>query len=282
MKIFKYLFLIVICFIISCCAQKSNKEDKKISTIDTINIIKKDTVKKIQYEIQDTISNEQPLAGNVDPSYKKIKKIKSSDLIYYKPLPIQNTHPNQTIMMNQIQIDSGRLNYIIEDTMEVGKKYIIEVSISKNLTKNEVVSKVITFKGKENSIVDTVIRITNNMEIKIIDPSGESFKIIPLSSEVQVLENKDVTIWKWSVIPLVDGENDLSVVVDVIIGETHKSYTIYDGKIHVYMKNKWFTKTMEWIENNVELVFGSVLIPLIIWLFTTYILPLFKKKKKDE
>lgn len=267
----------------SCCAQKL----KKVSSIEikkdtTVIVSIEDTIKKI-FTIEDTISYEVPYedkefeAGNVDPNYKK----KEKPIVKNPKIKIIIDTTKKVVEVNKVKIDTGRLNYVLDDTMEVDKSYVIEVSITKELSKKEVMSKVLTFRNK-NNIVDTMIRVTNEMEIKIIDPSGECFRITPISAENQVLEDGEVTIWRWNIIPLLDGENNLNIVVNVVVGNAHKSYTVYDGKIHVYMKHKWFVKTIKWIENNMEIVGGGILIPIFGWLTSAYILPLFKKKRKRD
>lgn len=285
MRLFKYVFLLFVAITVSCCIQKHKRIKSITIKQDTTIISIEDTIKKI-FTVGDTTSYEVPYedkeleerieVGSVDPNYKKnsIPKVKKPKI----KIILDTT--KKVIPTNKVEIDTGRLNYALDDTMQVGESYIIEVSITKNLSKKEVVSKVLTFKDKDN-IVDTIIRVTNEMEIKIIDPTGECFKITPISAENQFLEEGEVTIWRWSIIPLVDGNNDLNIVVNVIVGDSQKSYTVYDGKIHVYMKNKIWKTVWNFITNNMEWIGGSILVPVFGWLFTIYVLPYFKKKKRN-
>jgi len=247
------------------CSSKLKDIDQSNPNDTTISSIKNDTT-ETKKEINNDNKNSSPLIRSRNKKPEKFnfddKKILSEDVLS--------------------EIDSGRLNYLLEDTMEVGKVYIVEISISKNLSKNDVITRVRTFKGKEKNIKDTIIRITKDMEIKLIDPIGDCFKINSISDMNQIIENREVTIWRWNVIPIKDGDNDLNVVINVILGDSHKSYTIYEGKIHVFMKNKFWIKTKEFMFSNIEILIGSILVPLIGWLFTVYILPLFKKKRKNK
>lgn len=192
-----------------------------------------------------------------------------------------NLSQQSVVVKTNLDFDEGRINYVIDDTMEVGKSYVIEVSISKNLSKIESISRVPIFKRRDN-IIDTIIRIAPKMEVKLIDPTNECFTINSITSSIQPIEDRDVTIWRWNVIPLKDGNNYLTIIADVILDDVHKSMTIYDGQIHVYMKNKIWTKVANFLSKNWEFFASGILIPLSIWLFNLYILPLLKRKKGHE
>lgn len=178
---------------------------------------------------------------------------------------------------------SGRLNYVMSDTMEVGQSSVVEVSISRNMTKTEVINKVSTFRRFNNNVsevVDTIIRVTPVMVVKLQEVGTVgNFHIDTITPMRQVVEVEDttLTVWQWKVTPLKDGNKTLTLTVDLVIDGVEKNLTIYDGHIYVHMKNKmWvlignhFSKYWQWWCT-------AALFPILVWLFKTYILPRFRK-----
>jgi hypothetical protein len=101
----------------------------------------------------------------------------------------------------------GAIAYNIPDTMKVGIEYLIRLRISKKMSNNIIVG----LEG-ENNLTVRNIRVANTMEVKIIETnsSEENFKINPLSSGIQSIEDdSSYTTWEWSVRPVKSGLREL-------------------------------------------------------------------------
>jgi len=127
-----------------------------------------------------------------------------------------------------IEPPKGKLIYVINDTMQVGFTYIVDLTLSKNMTNQQVINIIDGFKNKE--LIDTLINITTEMRARLLDPSGKNFTITPITSEKQNTTNKDLLRWQWQIIPLVEGDNFLTISVDNYIDEQPQSVNIYNGK----------------------------------------------------
>lgn len=174
---------------------------------------------------------------------------------------------------------TGRLNYIMADTMEVGVTDIVSVVVSRNMTKDVVVNSVPTFRNRSR-IVDTIIRVTPEMSVRLLEiGTVGNFHIDDLTPIVQKIELEDTTLtmWQWRVTPLKDGDKVLTITVDLMIDGVEKNLNIYDGKIYVHMKNKFWVTIENFFVNYWQWICSVILIPLVIWIFKTYILPKFKK-----
>lgn len=174
---------------------------------------------------------------------------------------------------------TGRLNYIMSDTMEVGITDIVSVVVSRNMTKDVVVNSVLTFRNRSR-IVDTIIRVTPEMSVRLLEIGTiGNFHIDDLTSVVQKIEIEDTTLtmWQWRVTPLKDGDKVLTITVDLMIDGVEKNLNIYDGEIYVHMKNKFWVTIEKFLVDYWQWICSVILIPLVIWTFKTYILQKFKK-----
>jgi len=174
---------------------------------------------------------------------------------------------------------TGRLNYIMDDTMEVDIPSTISVSISNNMTKNDVI-KLPIFK-KNKILVDTIIRITPVMEVKLHEIGSHDFIVDTLTPTTQKIELQDtsITTWQWRVTPLNDGDKVLTLTVDIIIDGVRKNLSIYDGNIYVHMDNKILRTIENIFKSYWEFILTVIVIPIFIWVFNLYILPKMKKQE---
>jgi hypothetical protein len=146
------------------------------------------------------------------------------------------------------------------------------------MTKQNVIDQTPTFKNSK--VVDTTIRVTPEMSVKLqeIGTVG-NFHIDDLTPTIQKIELDDTTLtmWQWRVTPLKDGDKTLTITVDLIIGGVEKNLNIYDGKIYVHMKNKFWVSIGQFFINYWQWICSVILFPIVVWGFKTYILPKFKK-----
>ena len=199
-------------------------------------------------------SNDRQVVGSIDSSYydNAITEEMSSPLILEK-----------TIIDDIVK--EGDINFVLQDTMIVGIVNEINMTISINVDKSKIISDINTF--NEFNLKTDTIRISPLMRARLIDPTDEKFKIQPKTSEEQFLEYNDYTIWTWNVIPLEEGNNELSLVVDIIYDNRSKTIKSYDDIIYVHSDKSMIDKILYFIEMNWQYFLSTLVIPLLIWLF---------------
>jgi hypothetical protein len=273
------LFLFVLLF--GCSPTEKDNTSNNIKEFSDTKITYDTTViksKKVNYSInrdrQIAYMRADSLSGN------------KSNVITVKVKPINVTREKRVLKVSpNIEQTSknltGRLNYLVSDTMEVGVTNVVSVSISINMNKEMVISKVSTFRHYNNvitEIIDTIIRVTPEMIVRLqeIGTVG-NFHIDTITPTKQVIELSDTTLtqWQWKVTPLKDGNKVLTITVDLVIDGVEKNLNIYDGKIYVHMKNKIWITIVNFFFDNWKWLWTAIFIPLFVWLFKTYIL---KKK----
>lgn len=169
--------------------------------------------------------------------------------------------------LEPFEFTKGDINFVVKDTMVVGVITEVNMTISKNVDINRIISEVRTFNDR-NLHTDSV-RIAPVMVARLIDPSkGLNFIIAPKTSEEQFVEDGDYTKWTWDVTPLNKGNNKLSIVVDVVYDNHNKSYQVYDGVIFVYSAETTTEKIGRFIIGNWQYLLSSLLIPLLYFLYT--------------
>ena len=282
----KFLSIIVILILVGCGTSSEKR-------IETDSVPMNDTV-KVSYDT--TILQSKKVVKVQRPSAIILENYNNFDTTHIVQV-IGDDHPRRITREKRIlkvvpnlettsKNISGRLNYVMSDTMEVGQPSVVEVSISRNLTKTEVINKVSTFRRYNNNIsevVDTIIRITPVMIVKLQEVGTVgNFHIDTITPMKQVVELQDttITIWQWKVTPLKDGNKTLTLTVNLIIDGVEKNLTIYDGKIYVYMKHKVWVLIGNHFEKYWQWWCTGALFPILVWLFKTYLLPRLTKKRK--
>ena len=237
---------------------KPNKEKPKY-----INdkIIKDDEFKNVEKGETPKYINEKTIKPGGE--FKKYEKETSSKIMKYE---------KQDIVDNIVKNITGQIIYAINDTMLVGRTDKVNMAISSEIDRKKIISEVKTF-NEQNTIIEN-IRISPIMRAKLIDPTGINFKIVPISEEEQFLEDSDYTLWTWNVTPITKGNNKLLLSIDIIVKDKSKSIKVYDGTIYVYSDDTIFDKIIDFISNYWEFIVGTILIPLIIFLYDR-----FKNKK---
>ncbi len=174
----------------------------------------------------------------------------------------------------------GDITHIINDTMEFGKLYPVNLVISYKTPIDIIANDIKSFRDVNNLNTQKIL-ITPLMKAKLLDPTGNSFKITPVTDSIQQVDMEDgtYTVWQWKVIPIKGGNNELVLNVDMIIGNNKKSLKIYNDTIHV--KVKPIDKISDWIERNWQYItyIISVLGIAIGWLYKEQLVTHFKKSK---
>ena len=73
------------------------------------------------------------------------------------------------------------------------------------------------------------------------------------------------------------GNNKLAIAVDIVVNDKSKSIKVYDGEIYVYSDETFLHKVWSFIMEYLEFVVGTILIPIIIFIYTSI-----KNKKKTD
>lgn len=160
----------------------------------------------------------------------------------------------------------GDINYIMEDTMVVGKSTIVNMTISDSIDRGIIINQIESF--TEENTITTTIRIAPVMRAKLVDPSGgENFTIVPITEEEQLIENNEFTKWEWDVTPLKEGNNKLKLTVDIIIDDKTKNVEVYEDFIYVYSDKTWWNNFVDFMGENWKWFLSTLIIPLLIWLY---------------
>lgn len=164
----------------------------------------------------------------------------------------------------------GKMAYKIPDSMKIDENYPAVVTISKSLNDSILLSSLDT-----TNFVKQEIRIASRVKVLLLDETTDNFKIVPLNSDEQLVDDSTNTIWKWNVVPTEPGKNKLVVRVSVKVldklGENYKDIPVFERTIVVtstLQKTVWHFLKEYWI----YLTFGLtiILIPLIRWLSKKY------------
>lgn len=176
--------------------------------------------------------------------------------------PNNNIDQVKTITLKSIKRDTididvklGMLLYHIPDTMLREKTYTIKVRINRD-TSNKIISHDLK---KYNKL--TVIKTTSKMEVNIVDPSNESFRIVKSNSDQQLVED-EYTEWIYDVTPIKNGHLKLNLVVSIIRDENKKQIVYFDT---VFVKLNPKATMSDFISENWKWLCTTILIPLLTW-----------------
>lgn len=233
------IYLIFILFLVGCYQGKQTSDNYEY--VDSTSIQSLDTMDIPDFGV-DEIRVGDGSGGHI--STRTIQKV------------VVNTR-NSSTKINQSNF--GQIVYTIPDTMRVFSDHKVIVRISKeeglvNIEEN--------LNGK---IVKSTLRVESRMEVKIIDPTGENFKIVPINRERQLIEMGEYTQWTFNVIPLRSGRDlKLDLVVSIIIGDDSKELVYSDS---VIVKSSPTKQIKSWWESNWHWILEVMLIPVGVWIW---------------
>lgn len=265
MKVFIYIFIFI--FLVSCTTKKEtvkvNMDLKK--TKEMIQIQKEAETITIPVEEIVAISMKDEMQSN----YKEKPAMSSSKTTK------TDENKKEKFLSKIIYEDSdyGNINYVLEDTMIVGKTTAINVTISENVDQATIIEEIETF--EENNVKTIRIRISPIMRARLIDPSEENFKIVSLTPEEQIVENDQITRWEWGVTPLKKGNHKLKLTVDILQDDNCKNVEVHEDFIYVYSDKGVLESVFEFMGKNWQWFLSTLIIPLTIWLYRK------RKKSKD-
>lgn len=124
------------------------------------------------------------------------------------------------------------------------------------------------------------INTTDIVKVLLKDPSS-SFKIEEYSTEEQGLSDSTYTVWKWRVTPIKYGSHPLALLVTTKIVNSFATYytdtPVFEQYINIEITNK--DKMFKFINEHFEFVIGTIMIPLLIFVFNYFKKKYFANKK---
>ena len=248
----RYLFIFLSLLIISCTSTKNLPD----------NSPKNENVKdssKVEEEKVLMLENRRETYPNpiINPESNQIPK---------EQIPFKS---NTSSIVNT-ETNLGQVVYKVPDTMQVMKNYEVIVRISKSQTNVEIHN---NLNGK---VFHKNIKTSNKMQVELIDPTENSFKITPVNVQKQLVDST-YTEWKFNVTPLKSGTNKLDLVISIFKDDDIKQ-VVYSDDIYVRSNPKAEIKSF-WYDNW-KWVFEKMLIPLASWLFGIWLGRTTKKKRR--
>jgi hypothetical protein len=186
----------------------------------------------------------------------------SNPIVYPREIRINQSEIVRSEIKSSERSGMGQIVYNIPDTMVIYSSYKVTVRISKSESTIDIE------KNLNGRVISSTLRVESRMEVKIIDPSGENFRIVPINRERQLIEEREYTQWIFNIIPLKSGKDlKLDLVVSIIIGEDTKEI-VYTDKILV--KSNPTKQIKSWWERNWHWIIEVMLIPFGIWIWNFF------------
>lgn len=179
---------------------------------------------------------------------------------------------NTKVIKQSSELAEGRIVYKIPEVMKVRTTYKVLVRISKS---KSVVS---IYDSLQGTIMQSSIRVTETMEVKLLDISpadNKSFEIVDGNSGIQLIEDGDTyTEWSWNVTPVRVGNSRLKIVVSVIRNGNKKDI-VYEDSVEV--QKDIFVQVGFFFKKYWQVFMTAVAIPFIVFLYKRR-----KEKKKED
>lgn len=251
----KKLILLLFVFMLSCGpkpkTQEQEQEQAPVSTNSDIDeVVTYEEVEVTEPHVVSESASEVMILES-SPSPEMLEQV-SKLLVIDNDIVLQVETPPVVDYL-------GRLVYEIPSEMLKFKTYTVEVRISENKTDVSILENI-------EPIVDTTIRTSELMQVELVDPTNQSFRIVSQSSQ-QLVEPNEFTTWIFYVTPLVHGENQISVVVS-IIKDGYLKQTVYKD-IVIVQTSTWLEVTT-FFGNYWQWIIGflvGVVIPFGIWFY---------------
>ena len=250
----KYLFIFLTLIFIGCTSTKNLPDNsrKNENAKDSSKVEEKFFILENRREvIPEPIKKGESVQNSSQQIKEKIVKNNTSSIV--------NTETNL-----------GQVVYKVPDTMKVMKNYEVIVRISKSQTNVEIHN---NLNGKT---FQKSIKTSNKMQVEIIDPTGNSFKVTPVNIQKQFVDST-YTEWRFNVTPLKSGTNKLNLVISIFKDDDVKQI-VYSDDIYVRSNPKAEIKSF-WYDNW-KWFLEKLLIPLASWLFGLWLGRKIKKKRR--
>lgn len=270
----KLLIFILSIFLLFSCSNKIHKENETVYAKKMAKPVFTEEINQDSDGVPDVQEEESPEPIILESQLPESNTENSSVNVVSSTIRNENNNSQAFEQINN-EINNnttlGEISYVLNDTMIVGVITKVNMTISKNVTKEQLISEVETF--TENNLHSESIKISPVMRAKLTDPSGVNFRIIPTSNEEQIIQEGDFTLWTWNVTPLTKGDNPLILTVDIIIGNKSKTIPVFDSKIYVYSNEKIIEKILGFLNENWKYFLSSLIIPFLVFLY---------KKRQDK
>ena len=137
------------------------------------------------------------------------------------------------------ELSTGKILFNPPEEMKVGDAELVEVRIAHNSTGD--LTKGLEGRGKAKI---KVTEVSSYMKVRL---TGSAFKIVPETSEPQIIESDKYTEWQFYVTPLKSGRQTLRLTYYVIISiagydDKQKAYKVGDWKVNVKVNPMYFLK----------------------------------------
>lgn len=260
----KMLLLIVLVLLTTCGVKQKQLSDETPKDGFTESMPDSDSDGVVDYlDVEQDMVLESVIVESVDVE-SSLPRVEAMT----KPSPAPAVPSVVSDSISQPKVNSsnrGRFVYEIPNEMVKLQTYTVTAKIVRDVVN------VTIYEGIKVT-VDTIIRVSETMQVELVDPTGTNFKIVSQSAK-QFIDINEPTTWVFFVTPLTYGESKLSIIVSVIKDGNLKQ-TVYNGDVIV--------KTSNWLE--IKLWFSSywqwfivvLLIPIIKWLQAKY-----SKKEKE-
>lgn len=275
----KILFLLLVGIITFSCSSCNKKIYEK-------NLTKQEEVKEEVVE-EEMIYYEEIKESQEELWIEAVEK--EENIFLEEPIVALSSPPDpiimetQSIILKEIEVQEqkkAKLTYVINDTMMVGETYNVDLTLSKKITNNQLANIIDGFKDKP--LIDTMIIITDIMRARLIDPTGKNFTVTQITEEIQNTTISDLIRWQWQVVPLIEGDNSLTISVDIYLEDSPQSVNIYNGKTHVYAIHTFWEDFGNWIEKNWSYItyIVGLIGAIIAWLYKEKIINFFKRNER--
>lgn len=166
-------------------------------------------------------------------------------------------------------LPAGQVAFHHPSEMQVDQAEEVQVRISRDVTANLAVDLPQSDDTGHHEITESQqIKISTSMKVQL---NGDPyFKVTPLtSSEEQLIEASGSTDWRFTVVPLQKGRWPLHLTVTAVVRaadlEKVKDLKVLDEQVTVTISG--FAVVESFIVGNWQWLFGTLLIPLAVWLW---------------
>lgn len=165
-------------------------------------------------------------------------------------------------------LPTGQVAFHHPSEMQVDQAEEVQVRISRDVTANLVADLPQSDDlGHHETAESQQIKVSTSMKVQL---NGDPyFKVTPLNSEEQLIETTGSSDWRFTVVPLQKGKWPLHLKVTAVVRsgdlEKEKDLKVLDEQVTVTITT--FAVVESFIVGNWQWLFGTLLIPLAVWLW---------------
>ena len=158
------------------------------------------------------------------------------------------------------QLKFASIAFNTPDRVDIDDTAVIRLSLSVVETVEEI-KQSLAERGEVGEVIGTQIRVSNRMGANL---KGSSFKITPITPEVQAISTSERTEWKWEVSPKRKGKHNLHLTIYALVEVdgviTPRQVKVYEKAIVVQVPIGYSIKTF--VANNWQWLWMSILLPV--------------------